>query len=47
MACALAQVAVMNNWRKPIPLERIWCLFELVCAMVRRSPRIPPVSLLS
>ena len=32
-------VAVMNRWRKPIPLERIWCLFELVCAMVRRSPR--------
>ena len=28
-------VAVMNRWRKPIPLERIWCLFELVCAMVR------------
>ena len=25
----------MNRWRKPIPLERIWCLFELVCAMVR------------
>ena len=33
-ACA-SQVAVMNRWRKPIPLERIWCLFELVCAMVR------------
>ena len=33
-AC-LSQVAVMNRWRKPIPLERIWCLFELVCAMVR------------
>ena len=36
--CALKrphlQVAVMNRWRKPIPLERIWCLFELVCAMV-------------
>ena len=30
-----SQVAVMNRWRKPIPLERIWCLFELVCAMVR------------
>ena len=27
----------MNRWRKPIPLERIWCLFELVCAMVRLS----------
>ena len=26
----------MNRWRKPIPLERIWCLFELVCAMVRQ-----------
>jgi len=25
----------MNRWRKPIPLERIWCLFELICAMVR------------
>ena len=34
-------VAVMNRWRKPIPLERIWCLFELVCAMVRQcSPSI-------
>ena len=32
---AVLQVAVMNRWRKPIPLERIWCLFELVCAMVR------------
>ena len=31
----VSQVAVMNRWRKPIPLERIWCLFELVCAMVR------------
>ena len=27
----------MNRWRKPIPLERIWCLFELVCAMVRHA----------
>ena len=34
-------VAVMNRWRKPIPLERIWCLFELVCAMVRRAPQSP------
>ena len=33
----LSQVAVMNRWRKPIPLGRIWCLFELVCAMVRPS----------
>ena len=32
---AVLQVAVMNRWRNPIPLERIWCLFELVCAMVR------------
>ena len=29
----------MNRWRKPIPLERIWCLFELVCAMVRAAFR--------
>ena len=40
LACCLtikvSQVAVMNRWRKPIPLERIWCLFELVCAMVRQ-----------
>ena len=35
-ACmGVSQVAVMNRWRKPIPLERMWCLFELVCAMVR------------
>ena len=27
----------MNRWQKPIPLERIWCLFELVCAMVRAA----------
>ena len=31
----MSQVAVMNRWRRPIPLERIWCLFELVCAMAR------------
>ena len=31
----------MNRWRKPIPLERIWCLFELVCAMVRLGLSIP------
>ena len=43
-------VAVMNRWRKPIPLERIWCLFELVCAMVRLPVALlcthsePPVS---
>ena len=35
MHLGVSQVAVMNRWRKPIPLERIWCLFELVCAMVR------------
>jgi hypothetical protein len=35
-ACmGVSQVAVMNRWRKPIPLERMWCLFELVFAMVR------------
>ena len=42
-------VAVMNRWRKPIPLERIWCLFELVCAMARPKPLspagLPPESL--
>ena len=37
-------VAVMNRWRKPIPLERIWCLFELVCAMVRHASSHPVVA---
>ena len=26
-------VAVMTPWHDPIPLKRIWCMFELVCAM--------------
>ena len=26
-------VAVLTPWHDPIPLKRMWCLFELVCAM--------------
>ena len=26
-------VAVMTPWNDPVPLRRIWCLFELVCAI--------------
>eukprot|EP00040_Diaphanoeca_grandis_P018978 m.99911 g.99911 ORF g.99911 m.99911 type:complete len:586 (-) comp27203_c0_seq2:345-2102(-) len=26
-------LAILTPWRNPVPLTRIWCLFEMVCAM--------------
>ena len=34
---AVGPVGGMNRWRKPVPLERVGGLFELVCAMGRHA----------